>query len=115
MRLARGILADHYERHLSGPQLFHTLGAGNHFAPGREDAGNPHEIALGNFRGTQRQLKTGQFFAVLSYTFSKEHPLCYEHSASCFLLEGWIQCVNLKGLNPASGHEVSFSHGSFLP
>ena len=38
-------------------------------------------------RGTQCQLKAGQLFAVLSYTFSQEHPLGYEHSAPCFLLE----------------------------
>jgi hypothetical protein len=44
---------------------------------------------LGNLRRTQRQLKAGQFFTVLSHTFSKEHPLGYEHSDACLLLDVW--------------------------
>jgi hypothetical protein len=72
---------------LPGPQFLDALSAGNQFTLGRKNAGNPHQIARGNPRGTQRLLKAGQLLAVLSYTFGKEHPLRYEHSDACLLLD----------------------------
>jgi hypothetical protein len=104
---ARGVLTDHDESHPPGAQFLDALGARDQLAFGREDAGNPHQVTRDNPRGTQGQLKTGQLLAMLPYTFRKEHPLWYEHSDACLLLDV-MDSVRADYNNEIGAQEVDF-------
>jgi hypothetical protein len=104
---ARGVFTDHDESHPPGAQFLDALGARDQLAFGREDAGNPNQVTGGNPCGTQGQLKTGQPLAMLPYTFRKEHPLWYEHSDACLLLDV-MDSVRAYYNNEIGAQEVDF-------
>src|SRR5580692_13118010 len=75
MRFARLIFADNRERYLAGLDVLQAFAAGNQFAVGRENRGDANDVARGDARVAQRQLKARKALAVFPDSLGEENFL----------------------------------------
>src|SRR5271154_6995382 len=78
MRFTRLIFADYGERYLAWFDVLQNFAAGNQLAVGRKNRGNANDVARGNARIAQRQLKAGKALAVFPDSLGEENFLCDE-------------------------------------
>src|ERR1700676_4626361 len=78
VRLFGGILADDGESDLAGADVLQALAARNQFAIGRKDGGDADDVAGGNSRVAESELKTRKSFAMLTNALGEEDFLSDE-------------------------------------
>src|SRR6266436_8644143 len=91
-----GIFADDGERDLAGLDVLQTFAARNQFAIGRKNRGNANDVARGDARVAEGELKARKSFTMFTDAFGEEDFLSDErHGAGLPCLRTWCGCEKI--------------------
>src|SRR5437899_142863 len=92
VRFFGGVLADNRESDLTELDVLQAFAAGDQFAVGREDRGDPDDVAGRDSCVAQGKLKTRKPFTMFTDAFGKKYFLSDErHCAGLPCLRVWVE------------------------